>query len=167
MFTSYCENCGAELSSLFCETCGAISSNIPNSFSNDESLAGMLANVILQGKPIRFSQVLTITKSPERTYRIFSQLEKTSNFLIVKKNNDYIISLNTSPSSINHPHRSKDLKIQLYTLKLLLEIFPVSMDEVYELIKIKISVKELIKNLGPHYEIKIINNSPFIRKRIT
>ena len=96
MTTSFCENCGEELTSLFCEVCGSISTNIPTSLSNDDSLAGLLANVINQGKEVLFSQIITVTKSRERTFRIFAQLEKTNNFFISKQANEYIISLNTN-----------------------------------------------------------------------
>ena len=76
MFTNYCENCGEELTSLFCEVCGSISSNIPTSLSNDDSLAGLLANVINQGKKLSFTQIMTITKSSERTLGFLLNLKK-------------------------------------------------------------------------------------------
>ena len=120
MFTNYCENCGEELTSLFCEVCGSISSNIPTSLSNDDSLAGLLANVINQGKKLSFTQIMTITKSSERTFRIFAQLEKTNNFTISIQENDYIIYGNLNNSLTNDQFVISGNKFAINIIEILL-----------------------------------------------
>lgn len=164
---SYCDNCGREQSGLFCESCGAISaSNIPNSFSNDEALAGMLANVINQGKSISISELLTLTKSQERSFRIFSQLEKTNNFFISESTNDYTISKKDSLKL--HPKSSLILKEtnRLIIIKSLLELFPLSFDEISYLKKFLGDTLEIIKLLETNKNYKIDNNLKNVQKRI-
>ena len=151
---SYCENCGKELTSLFCETCGAISSNIPTSLSNDESLAGLLANIIRQGKQITFTQVQSITKSVERSYRIFSQLEKTKNFLITNEENEFIISFLPNSEEKNITFGQIDKRIKLYLLTALLELFPLSLEELSELVPMTTEREEIVKSLTKKYRIK-------------
>ena len=162
---SYCENCGNELTSLFCETCGTISTNIPTSLSNDESLAGLLANVINQGKSITFTQVLSITKSVERTYRIFSQLEKTKNFLITRKGNEYIISplydLKGSLVSLE----SMDKKTKFHLLYILLEMFPLSLEELAELIPSSDERHEFLKKGANYFALKRVGTQQFLQKK--
>ncbi len=162
---SYCENCGSELTSLFCESCGAISSNMPNSLSNDDSLAGLLANVIQQGKTLTFSQVLSITSSLERTYRIFSQLEKTDNFVITKQDNDYFIhsiQTNTFDQKLFSSLPNKD---KYHLIKLLLDLFPLSEEELNNFFQTPINLREASKVLGQNYEYKLEKSKYMLRKK--
>lgn len=161
---NYCEQCGSELTSLFCESCGTISTNIPTSMSNDDSLAGLLANVIQQGKTLSFTQVLSLTKSLERTYRIFSQLEKTANFLIKKQDNEYVISL--MPSAIANQNFLASLakKDQYHLMKLLLDLFTLSEEEVNTFFQTPVHLREVKKVLGKHYELKLEKGRYILRK---
>lgn len=161
---NYCEECGAELTSLFCESCGTISSNIPTSLSNDDSLAGLLANVIQQGKILTFTQVLTLTKSLERTYRIFSQLEKTDNFLIKKQDNEYAISLMPPTSVTKNSLASLAKKDQYHLIKLLLDLFIVSEEELNTFFQTSVHLREVKKVLGKYYELKLEKGRYILRK---
>ena len=163
--SAYCENCGSELSSLFCESCGTISTNIPNSFSTDDSLAGLLANVIKQGKSLLFSQVLTLTKSLDRTYRIFAQLEKTRNYLIVKQENDYLI--HTISSSSNQPSFIDSIKTEdkLTLIKSILELFPLTKDDLLDLFPLQVDFHQFVRYLGSNYALVKQHEKETIRKK--
>ncbi len=161
----YCENCGAELNSLFCENCGSISMNLPNSLSNDDSLAGLLANVINQGKSLLFSQINSLTNSSERAYRIFSQLEKTRNFHVVKQSNDYIITVNANNVICNDTFSASDSKIELFLLKALLELFPLDLEEINTFSNSNFDIKVLKKTLGKNFDLITTNGKIFFEKR--
>ena len=166
MATSYCENCGEELTSLFCEVCGSISSNIPNSLSNDDSLAGLLANVINQGKQLSFSQIKSITKSTERTFRIFAQLEKTNNFLISKQADEYIISLNMNNSEVADIFiKEHGNNYASYLIKSLLELFPLEQDELSDFFKTPVNRDGLKKLLGKNYSVKSLGKKTVFEKK--
>ena len=163
---AYCENCGSKLTSLFCESCGTLSSNIPNSYSTDDSLAGLLANVIKQGKPLLFSQVLSLTKSIDRTFRIFSQLERTTNYSIVKQNKDYLIKSIRSTKDQNQSIDIIKTENKMVLIKSLLELFPISKSDLEELFPLQIPMQDFVKYLGSNYELKnIYGQKALIKKR--
>ena len=163
--TAYCDSCGHELTSLFCSSCGAISSNVPNSFSNDDSIAGLIANVVRQEKPLLFSEVLSLTKSLDRTYRIFSQLEKTRKFLIVKQSNDYLLT--TDIKSVKNDISGSTLKTKdkLNIIKSLLEFFSLSQDDISKLFPLQVTFKDFVEILGSGYELKRKANELIVSKK--
>lgn len=162
---AYCENCGSELTSLFCESCGTISSNIPNSFSTDDSLAGLLARVINQGKPLLFSEVLSLTKSIDRTFRIFAQLEKTTNFIIIEQSNDFLIKSVHNLQKDNSFINSIKSKNKLVLIKSLLELFPLTEEDLKSLFPLQIPFKDFGDYLGSNYEIRRIKEKDTLIKK--
>lgn len=162
----YCENCGFELTSLFCEYCGSVSTlNIPNSLSNDDSIAGLLTAVIKNGKPLLFSELLALTNSRDRTFRIFSQLEKTNNFLLVKQTQDFLISLNTTQK--NQLDNFDWLKVQekITILKDLLELFSLSLDEINSIFPVQVTIDEFQTILGKNYQLTLTKQGKLISKK--
>ena len=92
----YCSKCGNSISnSLFCEECGELTSNMPSSFSSEESLAGLIVTSINQRKLIKFSELKKIENNPEKIFRIFAQLERTLNYYIIQEENDFALVLRT------------------------------------------------------------------------
>lgn len=163
---NFCENCGAELTSLFCEHCGAISSsNIPNSYSTDDSLAGLLSAVINQGKPLLFSELFTLTNSRDRTFRIFSQLEKTNNFWLIKQSDDFIISIKNSKDNRFDKPDSIKISDKLNLFKDLLEIMPLTFEDINSIFHVQVNLSEFQNLLGNQYQLCLINKKMHIKKK--
>ena len=162
----YCENCGFELTSLFCEYCGSVSTlNIPNSLSNDDSIAGLLTAVIKNGKPLLFSELLALTNSRDRTFRIFSQLEKTNNFLLVKQAQDFLISLNAFEENLSESFDWLKVQGKIALLKDLLELFPLSLDDINSIFPVQVTIDEFQTILGKNYQLTLTKQGKYISKK--
>lgn len=88
----YCSKCGNSISnSLYCGKCGELTSNLPTSFSNEESLAGLVVSTISKNNYVKFSEFTKLEASKEKIFRIFAQLERTGNYFIEQDDLDFVL----------------------------------------------------------------------------